>query len=367
MKKWSIVCILFMLFGLTRTATCQDSPQLGLYVMAEQDPSVLSSRKEILKLVNLAKKCHIKMLFIQIYRGNQAWFPSKISDSSPYESCLRNISEDPFQVLIREAHSYGIQVHAWLNMLSLSSNKDSTLLKKYGSDILTRNLKEKKSLTDYKIDNQYFLEPGDPRVRDELSRVIEEILITYPDLDGIQFDYVRYPDKNPAYGYTKINIGRFKKATGLDKIEENSQVWQDWKRTQVTQALEQFVRKTRQFRPGIQVSATGCMPYQRAYYEAFQDWPSWLKDSLVDFVTIMDYSPDHLEFERWILALKERVPDFKKVNIGIGAYKLISSPEEFEKEFHFSEKTGCGTCVIFHYGSLLQNASLADILISRKK
>jgi len=222
MKNLTIIYILFMIFGFARTATCQDSPQLGLYVMAEQDPSVLSSRKEILKLVNLAKKCHIKMLFIQIYRGNQAWFPSALADSSPYNSCLKNISEDPFQILIKAAHAQGIQVHAWLNMLSLSTNKDSLLLKKYGSDVLTRNLKEKTSLADYKIDNQYFLEPGDPRVREELSRIIEEILITYPNLDGVQFDYLRYPDKNPAYGYTKINIGRFKKATGLEKIEENS-------------------------------------------------------------------------------------------------------------------------------------------------
>jgi uncharacterized lipoprotein YddW (UPF0748 family) len=251
-------------------------------------------------------------------------------------------------------------------MLTLSNNKNSRILKKYGTDILTRNLKEKKSIEDYKIDNQYFLEPGDPRVRGELAGVIEETLRAHPDLDGIQFDYVRYPDKNPAYGYTAMNIGRFKKATGLKKINESSPAWKDWKRSQVTETLEVFVKKARSLNPGIKVSVTGCLPFQRAYYEAFQDWPFWLKAGLVDFVTIMDYSPDRAEFARWILAVKQMVPDFRKVNIAVGAYKLVGLPEEFKKEFRFSEDSGSGACVIFHYGSLLQNPELSDFLAGSK-
>ena len=321
-------------------AKCKEYPARGLYVMLQQEPAVLSSKEEISRLIHLTEKAGITDLYIQIYRANQASFPSRIADPSPYEANLKNLSEDPFSLLIKQAHSRGVKVHAWLNMLSLSNNANAVLLKKYGTDILTRNLKKKRSLGDYKIDNQYFLEPGDLRVRQELSGIIEEILRAYPDLDGIQFDYVRYPDTNPAYGYTAKNIERFKKATGLKKINEQAQTWQDWKRAQVTETLEQFVKKARELRPDIRVSATGCMPFQRAYYEAFQDWPSWLKQGLVDFVTIMDYSPEHAEFERWISAIKEKVPDFKKVNIGIGAYKLVGFPEEFKKEFNFSENAG---------------------------
>ena len=367
MKTRTFICILCVVFIFPQAAKCERNFNRGLYVMLQQEPVVLSSRAEIVKLVNLAEKVRIGQLFVQIYRANQAWFPSKIADASPYEACLKKLSEDPLSLLIKQAHSRGIKVHAWLNMLSLGNNVNAVLLKKYGPDILTRNLEKKQKLEDYKIDNQYFLEPGDTRVRSELSGIIEEILHAYPDLDGVQFDYVRYPDEFPAYGYTAVNMERFKKTAGNKKINEHSQSWKDWKRAQVTETLEHFVKQARTLRPDIQVSATGCMPFQRAYCEAFQDWPSWLKQGLVDFVTVMDYSPEHVEFERWISAIKEKVPDFRKINIGVGAYKLVGNPAEFKKEFSFSENSGSGTSVIFHYGSLLQDSEITDFLASNKR
>ena len=367
MKKQILFYILFAIFVFSIPAKCEESLQRGLFVTVLQEPPVLSSRKEISKLIDFAKKAHIKILFVQIYHANQAWFPSKIADSEPYETCLKNLSEDPLNLLVKQAHGAGIQVHAWLNMLSLGNNKNAKFLKKYGTDVLTRNLKTKKTLEDYKIDDQYFLEPGDSRVREDLAGMVEEILHAYPDLDGVQFDYIRYPDKDPAYGYTKMNIERFKKATGHKIIEEDSQVWKGWKRGQVTELLELLVKRTRSIRPNIQISATGCMPYSRAYYEAFQDWPSWLERHLVDFVTIMSYSPSSMEFKRWISTAKSKTVNFKKVTIGIGAYKLVNSPETLKQEFRFCEKSGSGGCVIFHYGSLLQNPVLGSFLINRHK
>jgi uncharacterized lipoprotein YddW (UPF0748 family) len=328
-----------------------------------EEHTALSSRKDIDGLIDFAKKAHIETLFVQIYRANQSWFPSRIADPSPYEKCLKNVGEDPLALLIRKAHGAGIEVHAWLNMLSLGENNDSFFLKKYGTSVLTRNLKKKRTLKDYKIDDQYFLEPGDPLVRQELLGIVREVLISYPSLDGIQFDYVRYPDIHPFYGHTKINMERFRKATGINTIDDESKEWKDWKRGQVTEFLGMLTAEARAIRPNIRVSATGCMPYSRAYYEAFQDWPSWLNHGLIDFVTIMGYSASPSELEGWIAAAKKNTDDFKKVNIAIGAYKLAQEPGILEKEFRFIENAGCRSCVIFHYGSFLQNPVLCDIIM----
>ena len=190
---------------------------------------------------------------------------------------------------------------------------------------------------------------------------VEEIVLRYPALDGVQFDYIRYPDMHPHYGYTKSNIKRFKKATGLKSIEEDSQVWKDWKRKQVSELLEGLANKARALNPRIQVSVTGCIPYSRALYEAYQDWPSWISGGLVDYVTIMSYSPDPEEFKNSILVVKEKVPDFFKVKIGVGAYKLLNSPEIFEQELAVCREMKAATAV-FHYGSLLENPKLKEFL-----
>ena len=336
----------------------------ALFVSLVQDPSIFSSREGIDALIDFARKASINTLFVQVYRENKAWFSSQVADPSPYKKYRNDLSEDPFARIIRQAHRRGIQVHAWLNLLSLGQNQNSNLLNKYGTDVLTRNLKEKKKISDYLIDKQYFLEPGDPRVRKDLSEIVSELLRAYPELDGIQFDYIRYPDMEPHYGYTQSNIERFKKATGLKVIDEESLIWKEWKRTQVTELLTLLVKTTRALRPGIQVSATGCMPYARAFHEAYQDWPSWITHGLVDFVTIMDYSPDPIEFKRWLTVVKEKVPDSSKVKIGIGAYKLIRTPEIFDQEIRSVEKLGM-TGAVFHYGSLLENLKLKSIVIRK--
>ncbi len=217
--------ILLFLFFWGCTGPLSASADSALFVSMIEDPQVLESREQIFKLIDFSKKARVKTLFVQIYRSNQSWFPSTVSDSRLYEKGLKSVAQDPFALLIEQAHKEGIAVHAWINLLSLGANKHSQILKKFGPDILTRNLEKKRTLEDYKIDNQYFLEPGDGRVRETLDTLVSEIVRTYPTLDGIQFDYIRYPDWHPKYGYTKTNIERFKKFFAVQTIDENSVEW----------------------------------------------------------------------------------------------------------------------------------------------
>lgn len=365
-SKRVVLCVLSFLLVCPVAAKCEEPVRRGLFVSVMQDPQTLSSREEMSRLVDFAKQAGVKILFVQIYRSNQAWFPSKIADDTPYQTCRKKLSEDPLAFLIKRAHSEGIEVHAWLNLLSLGVKKDTPFLKKYGTEILTQNLREKKTIEDYKIDNQFFLEPGDPRVRQDLSAMVGEIVRTYPDLDGIQFDYIRYPDVKPHYGYTKTNIERFKKATGTKAVNEKDIRWNDWKRAQVTELLTGLVNTVRSLHPKMQVSSTGCMPYARAYYEAFQDWPSWVNKGLIDFVTIMNYSANPVEFERWLKNAQSKTTDLKKVKIAIGAYKLARLSQIFSQELASCEKI-TSACVMFHYGSLRDDPTLKGILIGTKK
>ncbi|MBF0594646.1 MAG: family 10 glycosylhydrolase [Candidatus Omnitrophica bacterium] len=338
-------------------------PRRDLFVTVIQEPQILASRQAIADLVAYAKQAGIGTLFVQVYRANQSWFPSKVADQSPYEICLKNVGEDPFALLIKQAHNEGIQVHAWINLLSLSKNRKSPLLKQYGASILTRSKQKKKNLDDYQIDQQFFLEPGDPRVRTALLSMVGELVRTYPSLDGVQFDYIRYPDQDPHYGYTPINIDRFKKASGQDSIDDDSKIWKDWKRAQVTALLQRLIKKVRFLRPDIKVSTTGCSPYTRAFDEAFQDWPSWVNTGLVDFVTVMTYAADTTDFDKFMADALVRVTDPKRLNIAVGAYQQIKSPERFMAQLDLCRKVSSGSCVIFHYGSLLESSALKDSLI----
>ena len=57
--------------------------------------------------------------------------------------------------------------------------------------------------------------------------------------------------------------------------------------------------------------------------------------------------------------------DLSKVKIAVGAYKLVGSPKKFEQEFSSCEKMGT-TCVVFHYGSVLENPAMEEYLTRRR-
>jgi len=366
LKKLSIIFLLSAAIIFPVQGICDEPVRQGLYVSLIQDPPVLASRDDITRLIRFAKESRIDDIFIQVYRANRSLFLSSAADASGYETCVRNISGDPLKLLVKEAHASGIRVHAWLNLLSLSNNAEAPILKKYGPEILTRNLKEKKDIEDYKIDGQYFLEPGDTRVRRELVTIVRELLSAYPQLDGVQFDYIRYPDKDPAYGYTSMNMERFKNSTGLTHIDENSGAWKEWKRKQVTEFLNLLVRNTRAIRPDIAISVTGCASYLRAYHEAYQDWPYWLNSGLVNKVTFMSYTTDVDRFKRYIATAKKVTNDFRRVDIAIGAYEMAGLAGTFAEEMKIAKSTGANGCVILHYESLLRDPELVNFLKCNK-
>lgn len=365
--KSSLIAIIAGMCLLTTAVCAQAHPRRGMFLTVMQSKPVLSDISQIKDLIAFSKSARIDTLFVQVYRSNQSWFPSTFADDSPYQAATKSTGMDPLEFLIREAHRAGIEVHAWMNLMSLSQNADAPILKKYGPEILTRNLNAKTTLEDYLIDRQYFLEPGDPRVAEELSHIIEELLKNYPGLDGIQFDYIRYPDVEPHYGYTIVNVKRFESETGLRITSDQSPGWQDWKRDQVTQLVKTLTAKSRDIHPGIQVSTTGCASFTRAFAEAFQDWPKWINTGLVDFVTLMSY-PDNLEtFVKNVDEARSKAHDPRQLNVAVPAYKLEHAPDVFGQQFDYCEDSDVRQCVVFHYGSIQDSAALGQILIDQKR
>ena len=74
------------------------------------------------------------------------------------------------------------------------------------------------------------LDPGNPRTDDYLLSIVEEIVTQY-DVDGIHFDYIRYPD----------NRGQFPD-DGMYRLYGKGQSRADWRRDNITR----FVKSVRE-------------------------------------------------------------------------------------------------------------------------
>ena len=154
----------------------------------------------------------------------------------------------------------------------------------------------------------------------------------------------------------------------MEKIHHESTRWKQWKRDQVTALVREIKAKALSIHPGILVSTTGLVSYLRASQEAFQDWRFWVRENIVDFVTLMDYTHEDTErFKRCIRDAVHQLGDLKKVNIAVGSYKLIENPQVFREQWEACEESGSRGCVLFHYGDMLENPELAKPLLDHKK
>jgi len=344
---------------------------------------ILYSKENTDHMIEICRKTGIDHIYLQIYRANKAYYDSDIADRKPFLEMKAAAGCDPVQYIIDRAKKNSIEVHAWVNLLSLAKNENAGILKKYGKGILTLDQHGDPSFVSNPPDNfiredQIFLEPGDWRVREYLVAITEEIASKYPGLAGLHLDYIRYPVAVPyapgsrfndpaiSYGYSDVNIKKCIKFTGLNiksanLSRENYQKWDDWRRDQVTGLLQVISENIRRLTPSMKISCAVAPSVPRAYLVSFQDWTKWLSRGLADHIVTMNYTDDTRLMT--LNAHSASRPELKdNVYIGVGAYLLKESPDMIEEQLRVLYDLAPGGIVIFSYDEIAESKKLQDFM-----
>ena len=297
----------------------------------------------------------ITHLYLQVYRGGRSWYASALADDEPYRRALTRQGYDPLQFALGLAHAKGLRVHAWMNLFNLGKHRDGPLQARLGPAAVMRDSRGR-SLLDYAnshppgdegkwvvLDSPgYWLDPGDPQVQATLAALIRELVSRYPNLDGVHFDYVRYPYAVPTvpgsrysngldFGYGERSVARFRAETGFSAFAARddpavAQRWDQWRREQLDQFLRQLRGQLKRLRRNLVLSAALLAWPDRAYLSAYQDWRLWLEEGLLDQGIVMNYNRD----SRLVRYLSREAVAFRgrsKLFVGLGAYALLDQPE----------------------------------------
>lgn len=361
----------------------QNQKSFGLWVPCQSENATLSSIKKIDEMLMLAHEINITDLYVQIYRENKSWFNSSIVDDTPFEDFYKKEKRDLFQYIIQEAHKKNMKVHAWMNIFRVGKNPQATILRKYGTDIITRdNLnRSMKDYPEFKLPlphSKYFiygedgcwLDPGDLRVHQYYLELIQELLNKYPGIDGVHFDFFRYPytvpfgpgskwNKGIEFGYGIESVKRFKSKYQLDpftmeKNEENCQLWDNWRRDQITDVLKKSKNIISKMNSKVQLSAAALCWSERAYQSSFQDWRRWLEEGLVHHVAVMNYTQDY-RFFRYLAQSAVSARSNSKVRMGIGLYLLEKKPDLALKEIQYVKTLAADGVILFAFEALKNN------------
>jgi uncharacterized lipoprotein YddW (UPF0748 family) len=216
-----------------------------------------------------------------------------------------------------------------------------------------------------------FVSPAHPGVKDNLYNIWMDIATRY-EVDGLHFDYVRYP--NPQYDYNRVSIDRFrqeieKKLTPSERrallaqfrrdpllyIRRFPAAYGEFQRAQVTELVSRIYRGVKSVKPNAIISAAVFANEEDAARSRFQDWKEWLRMGLLDVVCPMAYTPDTEVFRKQLFTAMN-VASGKRVWSGIGAYKQTA--ESAIEKIRAARDLGAQGFILFSYDSSIKVSDL---------
>ncbi len=308
-------------------------------------------KEELCRILDQLKACNINTILLQTRVRGDVIYPSKIE---PWCVCLtgtydRNPGYDPLAFAIEEAHKRGMELHAW--MVTVPSFKVN-VAKKMGEKCLLRTHPE---LLKKHIDT-YYLDPGLPGTAEYIASICKEIAENY-DIDGLHFDYIRYPEKAESFPdastYSKYGNGKTKA---------------DWRRDNITHIVRTAYQTVKSVKPWVKMSCSPVGKFRdtrrysskgwNCFDAVYQDAQGWLREGIQDALyPMMYFTGDH--FYPFILDWKEGSYG-RPVAPGLGIYFLSPSEKNWNfdvvgRELHCIREVGLSGQCYFRSKYLTEN------------
>ncbi|MBS1811663.1 MAG: family 10 glycosylhydrolase [Acidobacteria bacterium] len=357
----------------------------ALWVVRE----TMTSPEAVEKLVKQANANGFNTLIVQVRGRGDAYYNARWE---PRATLLETQPDDfdPLALTIKEAHAAGIKVHAWINTYlvadaaTLPKSPNHAMYKHpewlavprgianelYRGDPKAPNYRD--TLVSYAQNNKeelegIFFSPAHPGVKEQIYNLWIDITERY-DIDGLHFDYIRYP--NRQFDYSRTSLDRFRAelektmpaedrkrmaeaATNdaLAYVNAYPDRYSQFQRDQVTDLVERVYQGVKARKPDAIVSAAVFANDKDAFEARCQDWKLWLKRGILDAVCPMAYTEETDTFTRQIeVAVGARGNN--QVWAGIGSWKIpvVSTLEKISA----AREKGAQGFILFSYDAAVR-------------
>ena len=323
----------------------QAAPELrALWVDAFHEG--IRSPREADELIAAATRANLNTLIVQVRRRGDALYTHGIEP--PLDDAAYDPAFDALGYVVEAGHRAGLEVHAWINAMPVWRDEPPPrdprhLFNQHGLTATGAQAWLTASASgDRKFPVGYFLDPGHPAAAAYLADIYLNVVRNYR-VDGIHFDYVRYPEtedrlpRGASVGYNETNVARFQRAAGRsDRPAPDDLAWIQWRRDQVTNLVRRVSIEAKAINPRIKISAAlipwGQPPTSERNFEdvapmqrIFQDWHFWLKSGLLDLGIPMNYATETDDrvrgwFDGW-MRWEKRHQHGRQLAVGLGAYR----------------------------------------------
>jgi uncharacterized lipoprotein YddW (UPF0748 family) len=252
--------------------------------------SVDQQKQELIGLLEQHKANGLNAIILQVRPAADAFYSKSREPWSQWLMGRQGIAPgpgyDPLAFAIKEAHSRGMELHAWFNPYRATMSANAVV----SPDHMTR----KRPDLFFVYGGKKQFDPGIPEVREYIVQVILDVVKGY-DVDGIHFDDYFYPYK--ISGQTINDAATFNKyPNGFINIS-------DWRRNNVDLLIKQLDDSIHRYKKYVKFgispfgiwknldedslgSATNGLSN---YSELYADSRKWVKEGWVDYINPQIY------------------------------------------------------------------------------
>jgi uncharacterized lipoprotein YddW (UPF0748 family) len=347
----------------------------------------LSSPASISALVRSARDHGFNTLLVQVRGRGDAYYNDAIEPRAT-ELQRQPAGFDPLETVLTSAHAAGLRVHAWVNVNLVSSAVDLPIAREHLVNrhpewlMVPRDIAQ--GLARLPFDSPGYVgklarwtrtqtgeleglyaSPILPAASDYLQSVVRDLAKRYP-VDGVHFDYARYP--NVRFDYSRPALAEFRTTvrSRLDEalrrqLDAREKVdlfayadalpddWRTFRVGRMTALMRRLSAAVREERPDALVTVAAKPELREAYENRLQDWGTWLQTGIVDVVCPMAYTPETSKFAEQI-AMARSAAAGRPIWAGIGAYRI--PPAQTVENIDTARRLGASGVILFSYDSL---------------
>lgn len=315
-----------------------------------QGTSVAAQKEELKRILDILKEENFNTVLFQTRAQGKAFYKSKIEPMSQYFNHSDDF--DPLAFAVEECHKRGIECHAWIITYPMERAQ-----MKYTGRGKRRKATPVQNKPDYYkfVNGTWYLDPGRPETKNLVVSIVSEIVSNY-DVDGVHFDYIRYPS----------NTGKFPDEDTFRKYG-NGQKLADWRRNNINQLVSEVYDKVKSIKKWVQVSSSPLGRYRvlydispndgwTAYETVFQDAGHWLQTGKHDLVFPMMYYKGRNFYpflDDWVANSNGRT-----IVPGLGVYQMDElnwSLQEITDQMKYIRDNKVKGEAYFRVGNLLSN------------
>jgi uncharacterized lipoprotein YddW (UPF0748 family) len=269
----------------------------------------MTSPEKVRNVVALAKRYGFNTLFVQVRGRGDAFYNSQYEPRAE-ELAGQAADFDPLALVVSEGHRAGLEVHAWMNTFFVWHRPrrpwSSEHVVNQHPEWLVQDMQGHTTMTEQSDCEGAFLDPALPEVRDYTRKVFLDVATHYA-VDGIHFDYVRFP--SDRFSFADRDLGLFRdwltpQISAADAAYADSRLdgsrlawyylfpeqWRIWRESVVTATVKSIADEVHRVRPGMIVSAAVFPNYRVASRDKGQDWHRWLAMGALDAACPMAYN-----------------------------------------------------------------------------